>query len=542
MPSDPLPSDDMTVKRTAAAELVTILFDEGISHLFLNPGMNTAALREALADAHAVGVPQPVLCVHEHVALSAAHGHHLASGLPQAVMVHVEAGGLSLGSAAENARRDQVPVVVLSGELGNGSEETIDELLWTHDRQGRAEVLRAAEKWAAQVPASGELSTIVRRAFQIARSEPTGLTHVTLPRDGLHLLAGQPSRRLPSPRLPAPDPAVLEEMAELLATAEAPVIVAGRVGRNLESVQHLAQLAETLAAPVIDFRNRVNLPPGHSLNAGPAARELLHQADAILLLDVDAPCLPALGPLPAQAWLLQIDTDCLKAHVPGWAYPIEIAISADTVQALPLLETLLADRLTARGRELGERRTRVEEVLGAARRTWRERAVSTSQADLADGVLAELNHALPEDSVVLEEAPATSGATLRQLERPPGHFFRRTSSSPGWSIGAALGARLARPTQPVVALCDAAGFNFGLPTAAFWSAHRAGAPFLTVVLSRRGSGDAAGEDESDLVAVARACGAESAVVKQPSEVAAAVERLLATTRDGVCAVLDARLM
>src|SRR5437588_3041762 len=230
MPSDPLPSDDMIVKRTAAAELVTILFDEGISHLFLNPGMNTAALREALADAPAVGVPQPVLCVHEHVALSAAHGHHLASGLPQAVMVHVEAGTLSLGSAAENARRDLVPVAVLTGESAEVGEEPFDGGLWSRARPDPAQALRAPEKWAVQVPASGELSTLVRRAFQIARADPTGLTHVTLPIDALQQPADQASRRLPPPRPPAADPDALEEMAELLATAESPLIVAGRVG------------------------------------------------------------------------------------------------------------------------------------------------------------------------------------------------------------------------------------------------------------------------------------------------------------------------
>src|SRR6266702_2499176 len=104
--------------RTAAADLVTILHDEGVSHLFVNPGMHTAPLREALADADAVGIPhpQPILCVHEHVALSAAHGHHLAGGGPQAVMVHLDGGRLKLGGAAENAQRDRVPVIVFCGD------------------------------------------------------------------------------------------------------------------------------------------------------------------------------------------------------------------------------------------------------------------------------------------------------------------------------------------------------------------------------------------------------------------------------------------
>src|SRR5215831_18327033 len=100
--------------RTAAAELVTMLQEEGIGHLFVNHGMNTAPLRAALADAEAAGLPhpQPVLCVHEHVAVSAAHGHHLVSGAPQAVMVHVENGDLRLDSVAEHAQRSRVPMTV----------------------------------------------------------------------------------------------------------------------------------------------------------------------------------------------------------------------------------------------------------------------------------------------------------------------------------------------------------------------------------------------------------------------------------------------
>src|SRR3982074_1093357 len=121
MPTNPLPSDDMTMKRTAASELVAILSDEGISHLFVNPGMHTAPLREALAGAEAAGVPHPqaVLCVHEHIAVCAAHGHHLAGGGPQAVMAHVETGQLNLSGALGNAQRNRVPTVLF---FGTGAE------------------------------------------------------------------------------------------------------------------------------------------------------------------------------------------------------------------------------------------------------------------------------------------------------------------------------------------------------------------------------------------------------------------------------------
>jgi alkanesulfonate monooxygenase SsuD/methylene tetrahydromethanopterin reductase-like flavin-dependent oxidoreductase (luciferase family) len=92
-------------------------------------------------------------------------------------------------------------------------------------------------------------------------------------------------------------------------------------------------------------------------------------------------------------------------------------------------------------------------------------------------------------------------------------------------------------------MCDDAAFAAALPSAAFWSAHRAETPFLTVVLDRRDGrqpGDAA-LGEQDVAAIARDSGAEVAVVSSPGQVAETLERLLAATRDGVCTVLDVRL-
>ncbi len=291
---------------------------------------------------------------------------------------------------------------------------------------------------------------------------------------------------------------------------------------------------------MVDVRNNVNLPPGHKLNAGRDAHDMLERADAILLLDVDVPCVPGLGKLPARAWLLQIDVDCVKADWPGWTLPIEIAVTADTQLALPHLVSLLADRLSPRRRRVQDRRARIERALRATHTAWAERAASTALEDRGDAVLAELNRSLPEDSVILEEVALGLGSTIRQLQRPPGHLFRSRAASPGWSIGAALGARLARPSQPVVALCDDSAFASALPSAAFWSAHRAAAPFLTVVLDRRPGGPGAGSDQ-DVAAIARASGADVAVVNSPGVVAETLERLLATTRDGVCTVMDVRL-
>jgi acetolactate synthase I/II/III large subunit len=533
--------------RTAAAELVTMLQDEGISHLFVNPGMHTAALRDALADADATGLPhpQPVLCVHEHVALSAAHGHHLVTDAPQAVMVHVENGHLKLEAVAEHAQRSRVPVTVFYGNgsgSGDGWHGTLPDLPPLPPQLASEPGLMATtSKWAADLMRADDPGMLVRRALQIARTEPAGLTRMALPVEALGMRGWTPARRLPPPRPPAPDLSALDEMAALLATAEWPLIIAGRVGRHVASVQHLARLAEALGAPVVDIRNNVNLPPDHPLNAGRDAHDLLDRADAILLLDVDVPCVPGMGPLPKRAWLLQIDVDCVKAEWPGWTYPIEVAITADTELALPQLLTLLADRLSARRRRVQDRRSRIERALRVVHESWHDRAASRQQEDRADAIMAEVNRWLPEDALIVEEVTVGCSSTIRQLHRQPGHLFRGRASAPGWSIDAALGAQLGRPGQPVVALCDDAAFAAALPSAAFWSAHRAGAPFLTVVLDRREPRPLGPIGEPDVASLARESGAEVAVVTAPGQVAETLERLLAATRDGMCTVMNVRV-
>ncbi len=108
-----MPTADPTDVPEAAANLIALLADEGVSHFFINPGTDSAPLQEALAAARATGnpTPQAVLCLHESVALAAAIGHHMISARPQAVMVHVDAGTLNLGCQIHNAQRNRTPVV-----------------------------------------------------------------------------------------------------------------------------------------------------------------------------------------------------------------------------------------------------------------------------------------------------------------------------------------------------------------------------------------------------------------------------------------------
>lgn len=556
---------------TAADQLVGILADEGVDHLFFNPGTDTAPVQEALAVARERGLPHPetVLCTHEQVALSAALGSYLVTGRAQALMVHVDAGTLNLGAAVHNIQRNGVPVVVMAGRSPYSLHPEVpghrdSPIHWQQDEPDQAAAMRAYGKWTMEVPRGRELGGLVRRAFQVARTAPGGLTYLMLPREALMDPPGEEARALTVPSPPAADPGALQEVARRLAGARHPVIVTDRLGRRPQSVETLVAIAELLGALVVETRDAVNFPARHPLYAGERTAAVLGRADAVLLLDSEVPWVPATGAPSRDATVLQIDLDCVKRTMPAWTYPIDLAVTADSATALPaLLAELDALGSPERRRRWAENRAEAESVAAVMQREWEARSTSEAPDDTADAMLAALDRALPADALTIEEAVTNKPACTRQLHRPVGRHFGIGAPALGSGLGAALGAKLADPAAQVIAITGDGAFNFGVPTAAIWSAHHARAPFVTLILdngaylasrrpverlfpdgaARRGNTfpETRLDGPLDYAALARACGGEGLVVERPDQVPGALERALACTRQGRCAVIDARL-
>jgi len=555
----------------AAAELIRTLADEGVQHLFINPGTDTAPVQEALAAARKDETPSPraVLCTHEFVALSAAMGHYFASGTPQAVMVHVDAGTLNLGGALHNAQRNRVPAVIFAGRSPYATSPGIPGhrdtyIHWQQEQLDQQAVVRAFGKWTMEVPRGRDLGLIVRRAYQVARADPRGLAYVMLPREALMEPAGGGlARRLPPPRPAAADPAGLAEVARYLADADRPVIVTSRTGARPAAVAPLVEVAEMLGCPVLDHRDRLSFPPRHPLCAGEAG-EVLTDADVVLILDTEVPWIPVQPAPPPDATVLQIDIDPVKASMPTWAYPVDLSLTADTAVALPMLADELRRLITpARAERWTARREQVTARLADLRRSWAALARSAEPAAAPDVMLHALNRVLPPDAIVLEEAVTNRPAVLRQIVREPGGYYATGSPALGWAVAGAMGVKLARPRAPVIAICGDGAFSFSVPTAAIWSAQRAGAPFVAVILNNHayrasklpvqrlypgGAADTEGSfPETDLtpapshVDLARAYGGDGRVVRSPGELPAALEYCLGLEADGRCGVIDIQL-
>ena len=284
----------------------------------------------------------------------------------------------------------------------------------------------------------------------------------------------------------------------------------------------------------------------------------------VLILDAEVPWIPATAAPPPGATVLQIDIDPVKVSMPSWAYPIDMSVTADTSVALPLLAGELRGLATpARTGRWQARRDLVTARLAEMRRGWDALARSAEPDAAADVMLHALNRVLPPEAIVLEEAVTNHPAALRQIAREPGRYFAIGAAALGWAVAGALGMKLARPDAPVIAICGDGSFGFSVPTAAIWSAHRAGRPVggrdpeqpglpgieaaraAAVPRRCRGRRRQLPRDRphprAQHVDLARAYGGDGRVVRTADELPAALEQCLALQAAGRCGVVDVQL-
>ena len=192
--------------QTVAEAYLTLLKARGVDWLFANAGTDFAPIIEALARGATAGLamPEPLAAPHETVAVGMAHGYYLATGRPQAVMVHVNVGMANALMGLLNAARDGVPILFTSGrtpvtEAGRlGSRDL--PIHWGQEMYDQGGMLREYVKWDYELRFGEQLERIVDRALAIAMSPPRGPVYLSLPREALAApMAGFEHSATPAP-------------------------------------------------------------------------------------------------------------------------------------------------------------------------------------------------------------------------------------------------------------------------------------------------------------------------------------------------------
>jgi len=482
---------ELKVESVAEAYLA-LLAERGVEVLFANAGTDFAPIVEAYAKAAHSGLPapKPLIATHENLALSMAHGYAVVSGKVPAVMVHVSVGTANALCGVFNAARENVPILFTAGrspltEEGlAGARDTY--IHWAQEMFDQAGMLREMVKWDYELRNGAQLETVIDRALTLATSPPEGPVYLSLPREVLaEPLPGfsynSPARRVAASP-PAPHEAAVAAAAEILATAQHPLIITADAGRDLAAVPALAEFAERFAIPVVEHRQRyLCLPADHPCHLGYNPGPMLEGADAILVIDCDVPWTPSREAPPADCRIIHIGVDPLFSRYPIRGFTCDVAITGATRLVLPRLGAALAP--LADPTEIGMRRQLLAEQREKQRAGWRKlgdeakslRPIHPAWVSACLAAARDPGSILVNEYTLLpEHCPSTR----------PGSFF---GSSPaaglGWGAGAALGIKLAQPDWEVVAVLGDGSYLFANPVAVHHAATAHRLPVLFVVVN-----------------------------------------------------------
>ena len=566
----------MSKYKTADA-FVSILKEHGVDRAFINPGGDFLEVLPSMAAARLAdsNSPQMILCLDESVTASAAYGNYMVTGKPQVIMVHSEVGTLQLGGHYQNLQWGRVPVVILSGWWNQFDEP---RKTWEGKPYDQASIVRNNVKYDRYVKYGEDLHEVMAEAFKIACTEPTGPVYLWFPIDYLtgeiEKPEGPPAVLKPDP-LPAVDMATLEKIANILLDARNPMLVSGNAGRFPQNVASLVSLAEALCAPVQTGYSWMNFPSNHPLCIGIehilGSRNMdavYDDADVILVIDYDVPYLAAAPPPKPETKLIQIDVDpCTAGGRLLWGRGADIFMKADSREAIPALEKLLKDKISAEKKaELDDRFRKISALNEKTRQGWYESALNQSKSEpiSADYLCHCINQVIDEDTIVVNHTLTHCASPTEQIVRTkPRTWFGCPSGAIGWAPGAALGASSASPGKTVVAIMSDGGFIWGCPTSVIWTSARYHYPFLAVICNNRGYGavrepilkmiekpnpgdefldEMAVEFQPDYVMIAKGAGAGyGRIVTKPEEILPALKEAIEAVRSGKTAVLDVHL-
>jgi acetolactate synthase I/II/III large subunit len=467
------------------------------------PGIHALAIWEGLraTEVRAVGFRT------ELNAGFAADGYARVSGRPAPLLLSTGPGALISLAALMEAASAHVPVVAVASQIpsdlvgaGRG---------YLHELPDQLASFAPVVKWAARAERAEAIPDVLAEGWRRALTPPSGPVFVEIPADYLATATDASVGELDTaPALPpVPD---VREASGVLRAAKSPVVWAGGGVLRSDAWDELAELARRLDAPVATtYMGKGAFPEDHPLSAGCACdegafRELVEGADVLLCVgtELGAETTQQYG-LAFSGRLVQIDAAPERI---GATYPA-LGLVGD---AKAILAALL-ERLEPRSGDGGER--------AAAARRRIEAGLDEQEHELERGLLRTIRDTLPRDAVhtwdmtILAYWAAAYFAALA----PRRFLYPLGSGTLGYAWPAALGASLALPGTPVLAVAGDGGVLYGLQELAVARQHGLDAVLLVVDdggygILREYQRDSFGETTSvdfagpDFVALAQAYG------------------------------------
>jgi acetolactate synthase-1/2/3 large subunit len=444
-----------------------------------------------------------------------------------------------------------VPVIALAGDTNRAHS-------WKNMTQEcrQAEILRPAVKELIRIEMTSRVPEMLRRAFAVATSGRPGPVLLDVPEDvchGEHDFAAEdfaidpttlsvPARRI------RPDRADVARAAELIARSERPLLLVGGGIHLSAGYQALLAFAEAQSIPVAHtMSGKGGIACTHPLSVGlfgrysRIANELIEASDCLVVVGCK------LGEIATKRYALPPETiplihlDIVAEEI-GRCRAADVALWGDAKAGLEdLAEALAEDARRVRAARAGY----LAEI-PSRMRSWRDEAAprldSAERPIHMARLCSELNRALPADSILVADGGFAGHWTglLYDTKSPGRHFIPdRGLASIGYGLPGGIGAAMAAPTTPVVAITGDGGFNMMLGE--LETARRTGMGLTIVVVNNAASGyvkalqhaifggryQSSDLVEMDYAVIARAMGCNGIRVEDPDRLGEALRTGLA---------------
>jgi len=441
-----------------------------------------------------------------------------------------------------------IPIVAIAGDTNRAHS-------WKNMTQEcrQVDILRPAVKELIRVEMTSRIPELARRAFAVATSGRPGPVLLDVPEDVCHgthdfapedFVIDEATLKAPARRI-RPDRAGIERAAKLIARAKRPLLLTGGGIHLSEAWDALTRFAEAQSIPVAHtMSGKGGIACANPLNAGlfgrysRIANDLIEASDCLIV----AGC--KLGEIATKRFALP------PAHIPvihldivaeeiGRCIPAEIALWGDARAGLEDLAEALSDGGTA---ARAARADYVAEIVPRMKK-WRDDAAprldSRERPVHMARLCRELNNTLPADAILVADGGFAGHWTglLYDTKKAGRHFVPdRGFASIGYGLPGGMGACLAAPDRPVIAISGDGGFNMTLGE--LETARRTGCGLTVIVVNNAASGyvkalqhammggryQSADLKEMDYAAIARTMGCGGIRVEDPEALAPALRQ------------------
>lgn len=452
------------MKLTGGEIIVKQLVKEKVPYILGIPGHGVLGLFDAIRREVELGSIKYIQVKHEQAATSIADGYFRIAGKPLAVFASIGPGTLNTSIGLGTAYVDSTAFLQICGDTHTHMKGV--GVLQEIERYQDSNIIRSLEplakrSWRAE--SISQLPKIIHRAFNMMTTGRSGPCVIAAPMD---VQAESIECTLMSPEVsraeskPCADINYINKAIELMKTAKRPVILAGGGALRAKVDKEIISLAEKWGAAIVTTlsgKGAVSeIHPQYAFHTGskgtPIGIKICRSADVILAIGTrfadETTCSYRKGisfNFP-DTKLIHIDIDPSEI---GKNYGADVGIIAD-----------LQDSLIQLNKNFGKFNTNAAYLneIKALREDWfnylkKIRSVKVKEITISE-LIGKLNEILPEDTII----STSSGNTQAQLfqeycyKKPYCNLTTGGFSSMGWAVPAAMGAKLAAPNTPVIAL------------------------------------------------------------------------------------------